>query len=139
MTPSGVIVTISPGAISRTKAAPTRSSAGDSEATIHPSGTSTVPRRPRHSGRRPKGSRTAWTTPASSTTRENAPVTRPSTAPSALGRSTPPSTSRLSSSAMRSESDVIDVTVRPAAAASSVVLVMLPLWARANPDAPAER
>ena len=53
--PSASITTISPGATSRTNVAPMTLSAGVSEASTHPSGSSAGPSRPRHSGRNPYG------------------------------------------------------------------------------------
>ena len=85
MTPSGVIVTISPGAISRTKAAPTTSSAGDSEATIHPSGASSVPEAAQAQRTKAEGVAHRVDDAGFEHDEREAPsVTRRSTAPSAL-------------------------------------------------------
>ena len=62
------MMTISPGSTSRTNWAPMRSSAGVSDASTHP-----VSMRPRHSGRKPCGSRTPTTWASSMHTMENAP------------------------------------------------------------------
>ena len=78
--PSWSITTSSPGAISRTKVAPITLSAGVSEASTHPSGASAGPRRPRHSGRKPKGSRTPKSRSELMRTKEKAPSTIGNTA-----------------------------------------------------------
>ncbi len=71
--PSASITTSSPGATSRTKVAPMTLSAGVSEASTQPSGASAGPSRPRHSGRKPRGSRTPNSRSELMRTKENAP------------------------------------------------------------------
>ena len=132
-------VTSSPGATSRTYVAPITSRAGDSEATAHPSGASTPPNRPRQRGRNPWGSRTAWTRPASTSTRLNAPSTCGRTAPIASESVHPSPISRASSSATTSVSVSSIPGSIPARSASAGVLVRFPLCASANPSAPWER
>jgi hypothetical protein len=70
---------------------------------------------------------------------EKAPSTFASTTLSASSRGAPALTSRASNSATKSESESIVVYSMPTPSASEVVFVRLPLCARANPDAPAER
>ena len=111
------------------------SSAGDSDATTQP-----LSSRPRHSGRKPLGSRTAMIRAWSMRTSENAPCSDGRTVTSAPARSVPCSTiSRASSSAMRSLSLPIVPGSIPAASASVSVLVRLPLWPRAKWTPPASR
>ena len=128
-TPVASMTTISPGSSSRTKWAPTTSSAGDSEASTHPDSS-----RPRQSGRKPLGSRTPMMWPSSIATIEKAPSRRGSTlamarssARSSLRSSLEAGSSRWIISATRSLSLVTMPGSIPASSASSSVLTRLPL------------
>ena len=127
------------------------SRAGDSEASTQPiSNSSVASSRPRHSGRKPFGSRTPINRSASSRTNEKAPSTEGSTEP---GR--PPGRRRTSdagalgvdsggyfwarSSATRSLSEETMPGSIPACSASDAVLVRFPLWASPNPARPTPR
>ena len=138
--PVASITTISPGSSSRTKWAPTMSSAGDSEASTHPPSS-----RPRHNGRKPFGSRTPMMWSASASTNENAPSSvRQHLVQRALERAVVvrlgervvrPS-SCASSSATRSLSLVTVPGNMPASSASASVFTRLPLWPSANSRSP---
>ncbi len=136
---------ISPGSISRTKVAPTMSSAHVSLATVQP-----LASRPRTSGRKPCGSRAAYSVCSSMKTSENAPCTSgsaasaaasmPGCAPSPAANVLPsPSGSRpeaANSDVSTSVSEVARLASPPpcraSCAASSRVLVRFPLWPRAR-------
>ena len=113
--------------------APITSRAGDSEASTQPPS-----RRPRQSGRKPFGSRTPIIRSLSASTRVKAPRRRGSTSASAASKASPGSmsvrdtSSRASSSATRSLSEVTVPGSIPASVASCAVLTRLPLWPRAN-------
>ncbi len=123
--PASSIQTTSPGTTSRTRSAPTRSSAHVSEAT-----TQSSPTRPRVSGLIPKGSRKATRVPSAMATTEYAPSNRRIVAATASGNG---AGSRARSAAMTSVSE-LDASRTPAASSSSRSgpgSTRLPLWASA--------
>ena len=126
------MTTSSPGSISRTNAAPTMSSAAVSLATTQPRAS-----RPSTSGRKPCGSRAAYRVRSSMKTSEYAPRTSGSTA-SALSStldirgSANSAVSTSVSEVARSPSPPCSASAPLAMAASSSVLIRLPLCPRAR-------
>src|SRR5690349_13032579 len=112
-TPRPSMQTSSPGSISRTNLAPTMSSAAVSLATTQP-----VARRPSTSGRKPCGSRAAYSVCSSMKTSEYAPLARGSTAAAAFSTGLPwapaaPACSLRNSAVRISVSEVAAMPVLP--------------------------